>query len=453
MQYHEKRYKKKILLSIIVVSIGLVLALLAYSLYSQYNYLSKIIFTSYNESLNSAISQYRSYRFDQLSGGGSIAMEISDLDSRKDTSRVLTIDEISYLLNSVLITQTPFDLYKLDSIYSALLKGKKMESKYDIIVFKHKSDSILEQSHANEIIAYKFHTDRNELDSERDVQIYFRNPVLLILKKMTLSFVFSFVILAIILLLLLYQSRIIAEQKKIEAIRQDFIDSMTHELRHPLQGALSLSEILTSEKIAENNLLRRNIIGRLKANLQSLEQLLHSLVVQSYAENLQTTADWQQGNLKNCMDEIMTVCSLPNVKLIHFKTNYADEITNCWFDPMHFPHAIKNLIENAIKYSNEEVSIDIQAIINNGFIEVTVADNGIGIAEDDLPHIFRKFYKGNSNKKRHGFGLGLSYVKWVCDIHDGQITVASTAGKGSVFKLIIPNFIANGHHQNTDCRK
>ena len=280
MQYHEKRYKKKILLSIIVVSIGLVLALLAYSLYSQYNYLSKIIFTSYNESLNSAISQYRSYRFDQLSGGGSIAMEISDLDSRKDTSRVLTIDEISYLLNSVLITQTPFDLYKLDSIYSALLKGKKMESKYDIIVFKHKSDSILEQSHANEIIAYKFHTDRNELDSERDVQIYFRNPVLLILKKMTLSFVFSFVILAIILLLLLYQSRIIAEQKKIEAIRQDFIDSITHELRHPLQGALSLSEILTSEKIAENNLLRRNIIGRLKANLQSLEQLLHSLVVQ-----------------------------------------------------------------------------------------------------------------------------------------------------------------------------
>jgi signal transduction histidine kinase len=59
---------------------------------------------------------------------------------------------------------------------------------------------------------------------------------------------------------------------------------------------------------------------------------------------------------------------------------------------MHFPHAIKNLIENAIKYSHEEVTIEIQAIINNDFIEVTVADNGTEITKEDLPHIFNKFY-------------------------------------------------------------
>jgi signal transduction histidine kinase len=446
MQYHKKIYRKNTLLSIIVVSILFVLALLAYSLYSQYNYLSKIVFTSYNESLNLAINQYRSSRFDQISGGGSIRMEISDWDARKDTSQVFTIDEISYLLNSVLIAQTPFELGKLDSIYSTILKESEIESAYNIIVFKHKSDSVLEQSNVKEPVFYKFHTARKGLDSERDVQVYFKNPGLLILEKMALSFVFSFGMLVIIIIVLAYQSRIIAEQKKIETIRQDFIDSMTHELRQPLQGALSLSEIIDNEKIAGNNSLRSNIIGRLKTNLQNLEMLLQSLVVQSYAENLQTTAHWQQGNLKNCMDEIITACSLSSTKLIHFKTNYSDDITACWFDLMHFPHAIKNLIENAIKYSNEEVSIDIQAVIKNNFIEVTVSDNGTGIAKEDLPHIFRKFYKGTHGKKNYGFGLGLSYVKWVCDIHDGQVTVTSTTGKGSVFKLVIPNFITNGRH-------
>jgi two-component system phosphate regulon sensor histidine kinase PhoR len=380
-------------------------------------------------------------------------MEISDLGSRKDTSRVLTIDEISYLLNSVLIAQTPFELYKLDSIYSAILKEKEIESKYDIIIFEHKLNSILEQSNITGNVHYQFHTGRKELDSERDVQINFKNPVSLILKEMALSFIFSFIMLVVIVIALIYQSRIISRQKKIETIRQDFIDSMTHELRHPLQGALSLSEIIDNEKIAENNLLRSSMISRLKANLQSLEMLLQSLVVQSYTENLQTTAHWQQGNLKSYIDEIIATCSISNTKLVHFKTCYSEEITNCRFDPMHFPNAIKNLIENAIKYSNDEVTVDIRAVIKNETIEIMVADSGTGITKEDLPHIFEKFYKGNSSKKSHGFGLGLSYVKWVCDIHDGQVTVTSTVDKGSIFKLIIPNFITNEQSKNTDCRE
>jgi len=450
MQHNEKIYKKKTLLSIIIVSIVLVLALLAYTLYSQYKDLSRIVLTLCNESLTSAINQYRSYRFDLLSmQGGSISLEISDLTTRKDSSGVVSIDQISYVLNSVLIAQTPFELYKLDSIYSNILKEKEITTKYLIVVFKHKTDSILEKSHTNDLV-YKYHTDRKELDSTRDVQIYFENPVFIIIEKMVLSFVFSIVILAIIIIVLFFQSRIIANQKKIEAIRGDFIDSMTHELRHPLQGALSLSELLGNEKFAENDSLRSNIIGRLKNNLQSLEKLLHSLVVQSYSGNLQKIANWKQGNLRNCINDIISTCSLSSKKLVHFKTNYSDETTNCWFDPMHFPNAIKNLIENAIKYSNDEVTIDIQAIVDTNSIEVAIKDNGIGITKEDLPHIFEKFYKGITGEKNHSFGLGLSYVKWVCEIHDGQVVVTSKEGTGSTFKLIIPNFYTNGHNKNTD---
>ena len=440
MQRNEKIYKKNILFLILVVSIMLVLALQVYSLYSQYNYLSKIVFSSYDESLISAINEYRSFRFNQISGDGTISMEISDLDSKKDTTQIITIDEIMYRMNGIVIAQTPFELYKLDSIYTSILHEKKIETEFCVVTFKHKTDSVLEQTSTQKKIKYKFYTSRKELDSGRDVQIYFSSPVSLILKKMLFSFVFSFIMLVIIVIALIYQSLIISKQKKIETIRQDFVDSMTHELRHPLQGAISLSEILTSDKILEDNSLRNNIIGRLKTNLQNLEALLHSLVIQSFAEKLLTTANWQQSNLKNCIDEIIATCSISNTKLIHFTTYYSGDVSHCWFDPIHFPNAIKNLIENSIKYSNEEVTIEINVDIKDKMLVVEVKDNGIGIGDEDLPNIFQKFYKGNSNKKNNGFGLGLSYVKWVCEIHDGQVTVTNTVKEGSAFKLIIPLF-------------
>jgi two-component system phosphate regulon sensor histidine kinase PhoR len=439
MKYNEKIYKKNTLLSIVSVSILLVLALLIYSLSSQYGSLYRIVFTSFNESLNSAINQYRSYRFDRI-GVDTVLVEVSDFTSSKNVPHSTAIDEVMYNINSIFISSTPFEIQKLDSIYLSILKEKQIDSKYNIIIFKHNSDTILEQSPVHGNISYKFHTVRKELDSERDVQIYFTNPVDLILSKMLLSFVFSFVMLAVIVIALVYQLRIIGRQKKIESIRRDFIDSMTHELRHPLQGALSLSEILNNEKIVKNDSLRNSMLEHLKANLQNLDVLLSSLVIQSYSEQLQSVANWTRGDLKSCIDEIIAVCLLSNKKIIHFNCNCSDEITHCWFDPIHFPNAIKNLVENAVKYSNDEVTVGIQAVIRDAFIEVNVRDNGIGIDKNDMPHIFKKFYKGNSGIKNHGFGLGLSYVKWVCKIHGGEVTVSSAVNKGSVFKLTIPLF-------------
>jgi two-component system phosphate regulon sensor histidine kinase PhoR len=437
MGYHEKICRKDTLLLIVLVSITLVFALLIYSLSSQYRYLSRIVFTSYNESLNSAINQYRSYCFNKI-GVDTILVEVSDFASSQNDLHNTEIDEVMYNINSRFVSLTSFEIQKLDSIYLSILKEKQIESKYNIAVFKHDSDSILEQSLVQENMSYKFQTIRKELDSERDVQIYFTNPVGLVLNKMMFSFVFSFVMFVAIMIALVYQFRIIDRQKKIEAIRRNFIDSMTHELRHPLQGALSLSEILNNEKIAKDNSLRNNMIERLKSNLQSLETLLSSLVVQSYSEQLQSVAHWTQGDLKNCIDEIITTCLLSNKKIIHFNFNYSDEIMNCWFDPIHFPNAIKNLVENAIKYSSNEVDIEIRAIVQNAFVEVSIRDNGIGISKEDMPHIFEKFYKGCSGAQNHGFGLGLSYVKWVCEIHGGEVNVLSIVDKGSIFKLIIP---------------
>lgn len=76
-------------------------------------------------------------------------------------------------------------------------------------------------------------------------------------------------------------------------------------------------------------------------------------------------------------------------------------------------------MENAVKYSGSEVAIDITTTFDGVFLHICVSDNGLGISKEDIPHVFTKFYRGQSVQKIYGLGLGLSYVKWVAELHHG----------------------------------
>ena len=95
-------------------------------------------------------------------------------------------------------------------------------------------------------------------------------------------------------------------------------------------------------------------------------------------------------------------------------------------------------MEKAVKYSDNEVMINITSSFDGVFLNITVSDNGLGIRKEDIPYIFTKFYRGKSAQQIYGLGLGLSYVKWVAELHNGQAAVESEIGKGSKFTLTIP---------------
>ena len=97
-----------------------------------------------------------------------------------------------------------------------------------------------------------------------------------------------------------------------------------------------------------------------------------------------------------------------------------------------------NLISNAIKFSNDGGHIDISLKKNNKDIIVAISDDGVGIKNKDIAHIFDKYYQGKTSREKEGNGLGLAMVKRVLDILDFSITVTSEEGKGSTFKVIIP---------------
>jgi two-component system phosphate regulon sensor histidine kinase PhoR len=108
---------------------------------------------------------------------------------------------------------------------------------------------------------------------------------------------------------------------------------------------------------------------------------------------------------------------------------------------MHLANIVCNLLENAIKYSREAVTIRIDyRMREDGMVQITVADNGIGIAKADQRYVFDKFYRSESAKDKAipGIGLGLSYVKLLVEAHGGSISLDSTEGEGTTFTIVIP---------------
>lgn len=255
---------------------------------------------------------------------------------------------------------------------------------------------------------------------------------------MLLYLIFSAIVLIVVICAIYYQWKIIQQQKKIETVRQDFVDSMTHELRHPLQGALSVAELMENPSFAESAERRSKAISRIKANLNNIDQLLEAIVIRSYSEELWIEPQMELGNLQDVINETITSFALDNVKRVDFATQIDEQLTDFKYDPIHLPNAIKNLIDNSIKYSNKEVKILVEVMITDNMINILVSDNGLGIKEKDLPNIFKKFYKIDQMKKNHGLGLGLSYVEWVCKIHKGNISVESNYNEGSKFTISIP---------------
>jgi two-component system phosphate regulon sensor histidine kinase PhoR len=109
-------------------------------------------------------------------------------------------------------------------------------------------------------------------------------------------------------------------------------------------------------------------------------------------------------------------------------------------DRLHMKNVISNLLDNAIKYCTQNPEIDIRCEDTGAGVSITIKDNGIGISKENIKHIFNKFYRiptGNLHDVK-GFGLGLNYVKLICKLHGGSVTVKSELEKGSEFCIFIP---------------
>jgi two-component system phosphate regulon sensor histidine kinase PhoR len=233
----------------------------------------------------------------------------------------------------------------------------------------------------------------------------------------------------------------ITELKKMDQVRRDFVANVSHELRTPLSILRGYIETLLDSPETSREELSRI--------LRVMER--HSKRLDLLAEDLLTLAQLESANPHLQLGEIDLSSFFRDVihdwekklasKQLNIIVDVSPDFSTIRADPTRLQEALYNLLDNAVKYSRKRGEIRLSARQRDDEIELTVSDDGIGIAKEDLPRIFERFYradKARSPDNVRGTGLGLAIVKHIAQLHGGRVEADSELSKGTTIRVLIP---------------
>ncbi len=233
--------------------------------------------------------------------------------------------------------------------------------------------------------------------------------------------------------------------KDLEEIKSRFFSNVSHEFRTPLSLILGPIELAQKENLQSHTnrheseiLLPRKSWEVIKNNALRLEQLVDQVLNIARMKDGQVFLNLQKGGLVRFIRTVVySFESSLEQKRISFNVSFPPEDNQAYYDKDKLEKIISNLISNAIKYTPEggKVTVSIQLVKKHLVIEI--ADTGEGVSKENLPKIFERFYRIEGTEEK-GTGIGLALTKELVDLHNGQISVKSTAEKGSTFKVRLP---------------
>jgi two-component system sensor histidine kinase SenX3 len=228
------------------------------------------------------------------------------------------------------------------------------------------------------------------------------------------------------------------ESRRVDAIRRDFVANVSHELKTPI-GALNLLAEAVAEAKDDPEAVTR-FAGRMQDESERLTRLVQQIIDLSRLQN--DTASDDQAVVK--VAELVAEAAEHSAteaerKKIDIAVSMEDDLL-VQGDRAQLYAAVSNLVENAVRYSQEGLKVSVSATAAGDNVRISVADRGIGISTDELDRIFERFYRVDPARARNtgGTGLGLSIVKHVAASHGGSVEVWSEPGSGSTFTLVLP---------------
>jgi len=232
----------------------------------------------------------------------------------------------------------------------------------------------------------------------------------------------------------------ITEIRRLENIRKDFVANVSHELRTPASNIKGFAETLGAGAL-EDKEHAKDFVKIIEANAERLVRLIDDLLDLSKIETGKLKLDFRSCSLRTIADKVIK--DLENAakeKSINIENNMDKDIPDIMVDEPMIAQVFYNLIDNAIKYTDNGGFIKLTAKEQAGFVTVSISDNGVGISEKDLPRIFERFYCADKTRSRQagGTGLGLSIIKHIVEEHGGQVSVESILGQGSTFTFTLP---------------
>ena len=230
----------------------------------------------------------------------------------------------------------------------------------------------------------------------------------------------------------------LTELRGLHTMRREMVGNISHEFRTPLAGIKAMVETLQDGAVDDRE-AAKDFLSRIEAEVDRMTQLVAELTELSRIETGKVELKLEPVNLNALVVEVIAQLKPQSERQrLTLETALADDLPATPADKERIRQVIVNLLHNAIKFNRPGGSIRTSTKQSEDSVFVEVSDTGAGIAEDDLPHIFERFYKADKSRAGQGSGMGLAIAKHVVEAHGGSIWVQSEEGKGSTFSFSIP---------------
>lgn len=338
------------------------------------------------------------------------------------------------------------DSVLLDSVLADAMTEAGLDLQYQYGIALDGTDSILYATTDDEQAL------RNSMYSGRLFQFDFLSPRaelkliipdrrLFIWSQATPILISIVLLMAIIIFCFVYSIRIIFEQRRGAALMTEFVNNMTHEFKTPISTISLAAEAIGKPAISGGNTKVADYSRVIQDENNRMRRQTEKILQMAALEEGRLKLKWEPVDLHRTINEAVSHFGLQiEQRNGSITADLKAESHTLPGDKIHLSGIVYNLIDNAIKYSPEGIDIRISSLNADRGIYISVSDNGIGIKEDDLKIVFRKYFRvstGNIHDIK-GFGLGLSYVKLMTEAHGGKVTLKSRPGEGTRAELFFP---------------
>ena len=223
--------------------------------------------------------------------------------------------------------------------------------------------------------------------------------------------------------------------------KSEFLANMSHELRTPLTAIIGFSEVLSEKLFGELNDKQNEYMDDIVSSGRHLLSLINDILDLSKVEAGRMELDLTKFDLPTAIENaLILIRERATRRGIRLRHTVGEQLGEVLGDERKFKQILLNLLSNAVKFTAEGGRIDVDAVLTNGAVEISVSDTGIGIAPENQETIFEEFRQVGTDysKKREGTGLGLTLTRKFVELHGGKIWVGSEVGKGSTFTFTLP---------------
>jgi two-component system sensor histidine kinase GlrK len=229
-----------------------------------------------------------------------------------------------------------------------------------------------------------------------------------------------------------------SQLRRMNELKAELTNQILHELQTPVTAILGAHHLISSGRMGTITEDQKRMLDLIKENVDRLRDFSHQLLDIAKVEAGMMVYNFAESDLNTIVDVVVRTA-----RIAATRKNISVNVEKATLPPVTIDEekiatVLSNLLTNAIKYTGDSGTVQVRTSAAEQTVSFSVTDSGIGIAEEDLPHIFTKFYRATNSKSAKGTGIGLSLVKAFTDGHGGTVTVTSRVGSGTAFTVELP---------------